>query len=119
MQFSKSLFLGTLIAGSLLVSGASGASSAAWGHGWHGRAPGEIRRDRAEIERDRRELNRSEHRLRRELHQGNPMEIARARREVWRDRRELRESYGELHRDRHKYPWWRPNGWRNWHSHWW
>jgi uncharacterized membrane protein YccC len=116
MQLSKNIILGSLVAGSLLISG---TSSVAWGHGWHSRVPGEIRRDLAEIERDRRELNRSERELRRDLHRGaNPAEIARDRREVRRDRRELRESYAELHQDRHKYPWWRPYGWRNWYHHW-
>src|SRR6266480_2261088 len=91
MNRLKTLFLGTFVGGSLIISGVAAPAQ-------------ELRQDRRELKNDRGEIRDDKKELKKDLRQGaSPAEIENDRQELRNDRNELRRDQNELKQDRKEF----------------
>ena len=98
MNRLKTLFLGTFVGGSLIISGVPA-------HAQDLRQDRrELKKDREEIRDDKKELQQDRKELKKDLRQGaSPAEIENDRQELRNDRNELRRDQNELKQDRKEF----------------
>src|SRR2546426_4614617 len=98
MNRLKTLFLGTFVGGSLIISGVPAPAQELR------QDRRELKNDRGEIRDDKKELRQDRKELKKDLRQGaSPAEIENDRQELRNDRNELRRDQNELKQDRKEF----------------